>query len=184
MCAIEAHLVPYSVGCDPAPLTITVRPRLDWQLVVSAAWICFIGYELYAVDWHKAGSDFLFDIVFLGLVSFGILVSFIRRERIEIYPDRMIWRKTYFGFTKSRSAPIAEILAIEWNEGEERGRQGKGPDYVEFYLTTASVKACFGFSFEDFEKMREDIRSMYPVLVKRWGTSTVRSKNFTLLNLT
>jgi hypothetical protein len=174
----------YTVGCSPAPLTFTIRPRLSWQLLLSAGWACIIAYNIYVTYLRKAWSDLVFDFAILALVSFGILLSFIRRERIEIYPDHIVWNNTYFGFTRSKSAPLADILAIEWNEGDERGRQGKGPDYVEFYLPTGSVKACFGFTFEDFDKMREDVRTMFPDLVKRWGASTVRSKDLTLLNLT
>lgn len=110
-------------------------------------------------------------------------MAFIRRERIEIYSDQMVWRKTYFGITRSNAAPLDDILGAEWNEGEQRGRQGKGPDYVEFYLPDRSVKACFGFTFDDFDRMCEDIRTMYPQLINRWGKSTVRSKTLTLLNL-
>lgn len=50
-------------------------------------------------------------------------------------------------------------------------------------MSTGSVKACYGFTFDDFDKMRQDIGRMYPELMKRWGRSTVRSKDLTLLNL-
>lgn len=177
--------MPYSVGCSPAPLTVSITPRYNWQLPLSVAWVGFVGYRVFEEKGRINHFDYFFDLAFYGLITLGILLSFIRRERIEIYPDQMIWSKTYFGFTQSTSAPVADVLTIEWNEGEQRGhwRQSKGPDYVEFYLSSGSVKACFGFTFDEFEKMREDIRSMYPDLVKRWGSSTVRSKDFTLLNL-
>lgn len=175
--------MPYTVSCDPAPLTFTIRPKFDWQYVLSLGWVGFVGYQVFFVGWHKVLTDNAFDLFAFGLVSFGLLLSFIRRERIEIYPDEIVWRKTYFGFTRSNSAALADVHGAEWCEGEQRGRQGKGPDYVEFYLLTGSVKACFGFTFEDFDRMREDIRSMYPDVIKRWGRATVRSKDFTLLNL-
>ncbi len=133
--------------------------------------------------WRNVRSANVTDVVIFGGVSFVVLLSLIRRERIEIYPDQMVWRKTYFGITQSRNAPLAEVLGAEWSEGERHHRGGKAPDHVEFYLATGSVKACFGFTFEDFGRMREDIQKMYPALVSRWGRSTVRSKNFTLLNL-
>jgi hypothetical protein len=110
-------------------------------------------------------------------------MSFIRRERVEIYSEQMVWRKTYFGITRSKAAPLADVLGAEWSEGEERHRRGKGPDYVEFFLPSGSVKACYGFTFDDFDRMREDIRTMFPQLIDRWGHGTVRSKEFTLLNL-
>jgi hypothetical protein len=150
--------------------------------LLSAAWVCFVGHQVLHGHSRETRSDYIFDIIIFGLVSFGILLSFIRRERIEIYPDQMIWSKTYFAVNRSKAAPLSDILAVEWSEGDQRG-EGKGPDYVEFYLSTGSVKACFGFGFDDLERMREDIRSMYPDLVKRWGTSSVHSKDFTLLTL-
>lgn len=175
--------MPYTVSCSPAPVTFTVRPRLGWQSVLGIAWICFIAYQLLFLGWQKSRSYDLFDIVVLAVISLSVLQSFIRRERIEIYPDQMVWCKTYFGFTRSKNAPLSDVLGAEWNEGEERGRYGKGPDYVEFYLPNGSVKACYGFTFDDFERMRNDIRPMYPEVIKRWGESTTRSKDFTLLNL-
>ena len=48
----------------------------------------------------------------------------------------------------------------------------------------ATNRARSGLTFDEFVRMREEIRSMYPALVKRWGQSSVRSKDFTLLNLT
>ena len=140
-----------------------------------------IGYEVFSGAWRIHSSD-VFDIVIFASVSVAILLSLIRRERIEIYPDRMVWSKTYFGITRSKAAPLPDVLGAEWNEGEQQGRS-KTPDHVEFYLSTGSVKACYGCTFEEFEKMRQDIGSMYPALIKRWGRATVRSKNLTLLNL-
>ena len=175
--------MPYTVSCTPAPLTFTIRPRFDWQFLFSIAWVCFVGYQVIFVGWRTFRSADVFDFVIFGCVSVAVLLSLIRRERIEIYPDHMVWSKTYFGFTRSNVAALADILGAEWSEGEQRGRQGKGPDYVEFYLPTGSVKACYGFTFDDFDRMREDIRSMYPALIKRWGRSTMRSKTLTLLNL-
>ena len=171
--------MPYTVDCTPAPVTITIRPNFNWNILLALAWVCFVGYGVLYAGWH-------YDIgalVVYALTSLGMVLSFVRRERIEIYPDQMVWRKTYFGLTRSKSALLGDVLAAEWCEGEERGREHKGPDYIEFYLTTDSVKACFGFTFEEFDRMREDIRSMYPDLVKRWGNARIRSKDFTLLNL-
>jgi hypothetical protein len=149
--------------------------------LLTIAWFCFIGYQAFLV--HRRDLPDALDIVIFTVISFGVLLSLIRRERIEIYSDQMVWRKTYFGITRSNAAPLADVLGAEWNEGEERGRGGKGPDYVEFYLANGSVKACYGFKFNEFDRMRQDISTMYPELVKRWGRSTVRSKNLTLLNL-
>ena len=112
----------------------------------------------------------------------AILLALIRRERIEIYPDRMVWSKTYFGVTRSKTAPLADVLGAEWNEGEQQ-RRFKTPDHVEFYLSTGSVKACYRFTFDEFDKMRQDIGSMYPELIKTCGRAAVHSKNLTLLNL-
>jgi hypothetical protein len=172
----------YSVSCNPAPLTFTIRPRFGWQSMLGIAWICFIVYRL--VGWRGARSYDPLDLFGLALISFSVLLSFIRRERIEIYPDQMVWRKTYFGLTHSKTAPLSDVLGAEWNEGEQQGRRGKGPDYVEFYLPNGSVKACYGFTFDDFDRMRNDIRPMYPDVIKRWGRPTTRSKTLTLLNLT
>lgn len=134
--------MPYTVGCTPAPLTLTIHPKLGWQSLLGIAWICFVGYQVVFVDWPKT-RDILGYILF-AIISFSVLLSFIRRERIEIYPDQMVWRKTYFGFTRSNAAPLSDVLGAEWNEGEQRGRQGKGPDYVEFYLSNGSVKRAMG----------------------------------------
>src|SRR5260370_26224749 len=131
--------MPYSVSCTPAPLTLTTRTRFAWQSALGIAWICFVAYQV-VIGWRETRSYDLFDFVLLSLISFSILLSFIRRERIEIYPDQMVWRKTYFGFTHSKAAPLSDVLGAEWNEGEQAGRRGKGPDYVEFYLPNGSVK--------------------------------------------
>jgi hypothetical protein len=152
--------------------------------VLGIAWICFIAYQVVLVGWRETRSYDVFDLVGLALISFTVFLSFIRRERIEIYPDQMVWRKTYFGFTRSKAAPLSDVLGAEWNEGEQEGRRGKGPDYVEFYLPNGSVKACYGFTFDDFDRMRNDISPMYPDVIRRWGQSTTRSKTLTLLNLT
>jgi len=170
------------LSCSPAPLTFTIRPRFDWMSVLSIAWVGFIAYQTF-FGGHKTRSYDPFDIVVFALISFFALLSFIRRERIEIYPDRMVWRKTYFGLTRSKSAPLSDVLGAEWNEGSDQGERRKGPDYLEFFLPGGSVKACYGFTFDDFDKMRNDIRPMYPDVIKRWGQSTIRSKTLTLLNL-
>ena len=175
--------MPYTVGCAPAPLTLTIRPRFDWRSLLAVGWLCFVGYQAFYFHRNRSHFDDLFDIVLYALISLGVLLSLIRRERIEIYPDRIVWSKTYFGFTRSNAAPLRDVLGADWNEGEQRGRSGKGPDYVEFYLPAGSVKACYGFTFDDFDRMRQDIRGMYPELINRWGQSGVRSKNLTLLNL-
>lgn len=173
--------MPYTVSCDPAPLTFTIRPRFTWQSVLGVAWACFIAYQI--VGWREERSHNLFNWGIVALMSVIILLSFIRRERIEIYPGRMVWRTTYFGFTHSKTAPLSDVLGAEWYEGDQEGRRGKGPDYVEFYLPNGSVKACFGFTFDDFDRMRNEIRPMYPDVISRWGQSTTRSKTLTLLNL-
>lgn len=175
--------MPYTVDCSPAPLTFNIRPKFGWQSLLGIAWICFIAYEISLVSWRKIGSHDPFNLTMFALISFSVILSFIRRERIEIYPDQMIWRKTYFGFTRSKASPLSDVLAAEWNEGDQEGRRSKGPDYVEFYLPNGSVKACYGFTFDDFDRMRNEIRGMYPDLIKRWSQSTTRSKTFTLLNL-
>jgi len=150
--------------------------------VLSIAWIGFIVYEV-SLGWQKTRSYDPFDIIVLALVSLSALLSFIRRERIEIYPEQMVWRKTCFGVTRSKAAPLSDVLGAEWNEGAEQGERRKGPDYVEFFLPNGSVKACYGFTFDDFDKMRNYIRPMYPDVIKRWSQSTIRSKTLTLLNL-
>jgi hypothetical protein len=175
--------MPYTVSCSPAPLTFTIRPKFDWMSVLSIAWICFVAYQATFFRGRKIWSDDPFDIIVLALISFFALLSFIRRERIEIYPDQMVWRKTYFGLTRSRSAPLSDVLGAEWNEGSEQAERREGPDYVAFFLPNGSVKACYGFTFDDFDQMRNDIRPMYPDVIKRWEQSTMRSKTFTLLNL-
>ena len=63
----------------------------------------------------------------------AVLLSLIRRERIEIYPDRMVWNKTYFGITRSNAAPLADVLGADWSEGEQKGRS-KTPDHVELVV--------------------------------------------------
>ena len=171
--------MPYTVSCSPAPLTFIIRPRFDWRSLLSVAWIAFVGYEMFT-DRIRSGD--VLEIAFFATVSLAILLSPIRRERIEVYPDRMVWSKTYFGITRSKLAPLADVLGAEWNEGEQKGRS-KAPDHVAFYLSTGLVKACYGLNFDEFEKMRQDIGSMYPELIKRWGRATVRSKELTLLNL-
>ena len=175
--------MPYTVDCSPAPLTFNVRAKFGWQSVLGSAWIGFIVYEFAVANWRKIGSYDPVDLTIIALISFFAILSFIRRERIEIYPDRMIWRKAYFGFTRSQTAPLSDVLAAEWNEGDQEGRRSKGPDYVEFYLPNGSIRACYGFTFDDFDRMRNEISGMYPDLIKRWSQSTTRSKTFTLLNL-
>lgn len=175
--------MPFKVSCTPAPVTITIQPKYEWQILVTIAWIAYAGYQTVYVGWRRVLEHDLLDLILLLLITSGILLSFIRRERLEIYPDQMVWRRTYFGFSRSETARIEDVLGAEWSEGEQRGRHGKGPDYVEFYLTNGSVKACFGFTFDDFDRMRGDIGTMYPSLIKRWGNARVRSKSFTLLNL-
>jgi hypothetical protein len=175
--------MPYTLGCSPAPLTFTIRPRFGWQSAVSIAWFGFVVYAVISGGRSKIHSNDLFEIVLYALISFSVIVSFIRRERIEIYPDQMVWCKTYFGFTRSNAARLSDVRGAEWNQGQDEERQHKGPDYVELFHTTGSVKACYGFTFDDFDRMRNDIRSVYPDVIRRWGQSTPRSKTLTLLNL-
>ncbi len=177
--------MPYTLGCSPAPLTFTIRPKLQWQVLLALVWLTFVGYQIFANDWRRLGiPDRLFETAIYALISLGALLSFIRRERVEVYPDQMVWSRTYFGYNRSNAVPLNDVLGAQWNEGEQKGRQGKGPDYVEFFLASgASVKACYGFTFDDFDRFREDIRSMYPDVIKRWGQATTRSRDLTLLNL-
>ena len=176
--------MPYTVGCTPAPLTFTIRPKMQWQALLALAWLAFVGYRIYVHDWRRiAEPDTIFDTVIFALVSLGALLSFIRRERIEVYSEQMVWRKTYFGLTRSNSAPLNNVMGAEWNEGRNQ-RDGRAPDYVNFYLADGrTIKACIGFTFDDFDRFREDIRSMFPDVIKRWGHSSVTSKSLTLLNL-
>ncbi len=173
----------YTLSHTPAPLTFTIWLKPDWQVLPGILWSCFIGYEMFSGGWRNLGSDHITYTIVLSTGTFAAVLSLIRRERIEVYPDRMVWRKTYFGISREGSAPLGEVLGADWNEGTEKGEENKGPAYVEFFLTTGSVKACFGFKFDDFDRMREEIRGLYPELVGRWTRSSVRSKNFTLLNL-
>jgi hypothetical protein len=173
--------VPFTVEYAPAPLNFNVRPRFDWKMLLGIPWECYIIYELWH-DFHQRPNDLNFDLVLFAIVTAFTILAFIRRESIQIYPDRMVWRKTYFGFPHERSAPLADVLGAQWTEGHQ-DRQGKRPDFVEFFLPSKSVKACYGFTFDEFDSMREHIRTMYPDLIKRWGSSSVRSKDFTLLNL-
>lgn len=178
--------MPYTVGCTPAPLTFTIRPKFDWKILVSIGWLSFFGYYAYAAyvtGGKSVHSDNIFNVALFTVAAFAGMLSLIRRERIEVYSEQMIWRKTYFGITRSRSAPLADVLGAEWTEGEQRGRHGKGPDYVEFFLPDRSVKACFGLSFDEFDRMRGDIGSSFPELIRRWGRPKVRLKDLTLLNL-
>src|SRR5512146_137834 len=153
--------VPYTVGCTPAPLTFTIRPKMQWQALLALAWLAFVGYQLYTHDLRRiAEPESIFDTVVFALVSLGAVLTLIRRERIEVYSEQMVWRKTYFGFTRSTSAPLNDVMGAEWNEGQDR-RGGKAPDYVNFYLADGrTVTGCIGFTFEDFDRFREDIRSM------------------------
>ena len=177
--------VPYTIDCTPAPVTITVRHKLNWQALLGVAWVAVVFYPIFGVDWrHVRVQDHRLDIIVVAVATFAFFLSLIRRERIEIYPDRMVWRRTYFGITNSTEAPLEDVIGAEWSEGNERGEGDKEPDHVVFYLPGGSVKSCRGFTFEDFDRMREDIRLMYPDLIKRWGRARVRSKDFTLLNLT
>lgn len=178
--------MPYTVGYAPAPLTFAIRPKIDWRTLLVLLWFCYTGYHALEIFRTARRIDHPPDI--LGLVIFAAatvvaVLSLLRRERIEFYADRVVWRRTYLGVSGSRQAPLAEVVAAQWSEGDDRGRRGKGPDYVEFFLSTGSVQACFGLSFEEWERMREDIRQMYPNLVKRWGAASIHSKDLTLLNL-
>ena len=175
--------MPYTINYSPAPLTFTIRPRLNWRLLLSVVWLCFIAYRIFLVDLRPGEADDNFEIIILAFISLGVCLSFFRRERIEFYPDQIIWRTTWFGFTRSKVAPLADVLGAEWNEAEQRGGRSKRQDYVEFFLPAGSIKACYGLKFEEFDRMREEIRSMYPDLIKRWGQSSSRSQDLTLLNL-
>jgi hypothetical protein len=162
-------------------LTFTIRPGFGWRYVVGIAWSCFVGYQI-VLNYQRASHNKL-AAVMIALISLSVLLSFIRRERIEIYPDRMVWRATYFGFTHTETAPLSDVLGAEWYEGEREDRRDYGQDYVEFFLPDGSVKACYGLTFDEFDQMRNDIRPMYPDVIRRWGQSTTRSKTLTLLNL-
>jgi hypothetical protein len=172
--------VSYTVGCTPAPLTFTIRPKFDWHNLLTIAWMVLIVY----MGWQNRHSLDYFSIVIFGFIVVTSLLAFVRRERIEIYSERMAWRKTYFAITRSKEAPLDEVLGAEWREGNEGGRgKNRAPDYLEFFLSTGSVKAGFGLTFDEFDRMRYEIGTMFPSLIKRWGTSSIRSKDFTLLNL-
>lgn len=175
--------MPYTVSCNPAPLTFTIRPKFDWQFFLGIGWLCIFGYQVSYTYRHKLLSENFAEVLIFGAIALAALMSFIRRERIEIYSEQMVWRKTYFGITRSKAAPLNDVLGAEWNEGEQQDRRGKAPDYVEFYLASGSIRACYGFTFDDFDRMRTDISTMFPQLISRWGQGTVRSKDFTLLNL-
>src|SRR5260370_7563391 len=110
--------MPYSVSCTPAPLTFTIRTRFAWQSALGIAWICFVAYQVVIV-WRETRSYDLFVFVLLSLISFSILLSFIRRDRIQIYPDQIVWRKTYFAFTPSKAAPLSDILRANCNERDK-----------------------------------------------------------------
>jgi hypothetical protein len=98
--------------------------------------------------WRHDSWDF-FTLAIFGLVLVTTVLSLIRRERIEIYSERMVWRRTYFAITRSTESPVDEVLGAEWREGDDRG-ESKGPTYLEFFLPGNSVKAGFGLTFEDF----------------------------------
>ena len=173
--------MPFTISPTPAPITISIRPRWDWKILLTV----LSGFlYIFLTDPRSWGGDRVFDSIFMAFILVGAVLYLIRRERIEVYPDQIVWNWTYFGITRKKSAPSVDVLGVEWNEGERQGRRGKGPDYVEFYLPDSSVKTCFGFTFDEFDEMRTAIGSMYPELIKRWGSSTIRSKDFTLLNLT
>jgi hypothetical protein len=173
--------MPFTVEFAPAPLNFVVRTGFNWKMLIGIPWECLITFQLWA-DFRKHPKHLNFDIVILGSATAVAILAFIRRENIQVYQDRMVWRRTYFGFTFEKSAQIADVLGAEWTEGHQN-REGKRPDYVEFFLPSRSIKAAYGLTFEEFDNMREHIRQMYPDLVKRWGNSSVRSKDFTLLNL-
>ena len=174
----------YTIGCSPAPLTFTIRPKFDWRMLPSIIWFAVLSYTIASFGWRKVSVDGIFNIAIFGAISVTALLALIRRERIEIYSERMVWRKTYFGITRSKESPLDDVLGAEWKEGDEGARgENKGPSYIEFFLPSSSVKAGFGLSFDEFDRMREEIRTMFPKLIERWGTSSVRSSAFTLLNL-
>ena len=147
------------------------------------SYLCGFVFWLWRGYWRTFAWERFYQELLLLVFAVIAVLGFIRRERVEVYPDHMVWRKTYFGISRTKVAPIADVNAVEWCEGADSGQGNKLPDYVAFYLSSETVKACFGFTFEDFERMREDIRGLFPDLVKRWGTARVRSNGFTLLNL-
>ena len=66
--------MPYTVGCTPAPVTFTIRPRFGWQFLLSIAWVCFIGYEMIFVDWRTFRSADIFNVVIFVCVSVAVLL--------------------------------------------------------------------------------------------------------------
>lgn len=175
--------MPYTVSCSPAPVTFTIKMRIGWQWLGSVAYVCGFAFWLWRGYWRDFAWERSYQELLLLIFAVIAVLGFIRRERVEVYPDRIVWRKTYFGISRSKAVPISDVNAVEWCEGDDTGHGNKTPDYVAFYLPSETVKACYGFTFEDFERMREDIRGLFPDLVKRWGNASVRSKEFTLLNL-
>lgn len=173
--------MPFTVEYAPAPLNFNIRRGLNWKMLLSIPVELFILYWLF-VDSMEHPKRLASDIVILALSFAATILGFIRRENIQIYSDRIVWRRTYFGFPYERSAPLSDVVGADWMEGKQHG-EDKSPDYVEFFLPDTSIRACYGFTFEEFDSMREHIRTMFPDLIKRWGSSSVRSRELTLLNL-
>jgi hypothetical protein len=170
--------VPFSVSASPAPLTFTVWPNWKSLLYGSLGLIGFAGFYFFTDRIPKDTTRALF----LAIGGVTTLYAMVRRERIEIYPDSITFRKLYLGIPTSKSVRLDEVLGLEWNEGNDEGKD-RSPSYLEFYTTLGSIKAGFSLSFEEYEKFREEVRMLYPQLDSRWGNARVRSKHLTLLNL-
>ena len=172
--------MPFEVSAAPAPLTFTIRPRFGWQGAVSILWFLVITYLIF----NDGESNILLIkllvwlFLFFGLIWF---LSLFRRERIEIYPDEMVWKKTTFGITTLKRTPLEDVRAAQWNESDERSE--RGPSYIAFYVPGGIVRAGFTLTFEEFNLFREQIHGMYPALYDRWATAGVQSDGLTLLNL-
>ncbi len=125
--------MPYTVSCTPAPLTFTIRPSFGWQFLSSIAWVCFIGYQLIFVGLRNTlRSAGVFGFVIFGCISGAILLSLIRRERIEIYPSHMIWSKTYFGFTRSPLLRSPRYLGPSGAKANSREKKAKDQITLSF----------------------------------------------------
>jgi hypothetical protein len=170
--------VPFTVSASPAPLTFTLSASLKNVLFGSVGLIVSVSSYVFTQEIPKSSTLNFFFV--LGSVT--ALNALIRRERIEIYPDSLRFRKIYFGIPMTKSILVDEVLGLEWVEGNEEGKN-RSPSYLEFYTTQGSIKAGYSLTFEEYERFRGEVRMLYPHLDIRWDEARVRSKDFTLLNL-
>jgi hypothetical protein len=170
--------VPFTVSCSPAPLTFTIWPNWQKTIYKSLGSIAFVAFYFLS---NKVQRNSSLDWFLPTATLMGLFVL-IRRERIEIYSDSLIFHRLYLGISRTKSVPFAEVLGVEWHEANEEG-ESKSPSYLEFYTLADSIRAGITLSFEEYEQFREQVRMMYPELGRRWGKAVVRSKDLTLLNL-